>query len=111
MLLILSKKTISKTPILGEVGGCNKRLFWLRACVLQTVTSYGRLGGPFLDKICSCSKNTVKMGIFAHCLEHQKKAHKYHFEGLFSGPNRGYYLGQVKMSGCRHHQVVMWNQH
>ena len=36
-------------------------------------------------------KNTVKIGISAH-----QKAKK-HFEGLLSGPSRGYYLVQV---GC-----------
>ena len=63
-------------------------------CTLWKVVVF--LGANFWGKFVWCSQNTVKIGISA------AKANKYHFEGLFSGPSRGYYLGQVKVWGCRH---------
>ena len=36
-----------------------------------------------------------------------KQGKQIHFEGFFSGPSRGYHLGQVKVWGCRHRQQNM----
>ena len=49
---------------------------------------------PFLAKFWLMFKKHYKIGISAH-FQKQKKEKNDHFEGLLSGPSKGYYLGQV----------------
>ena len=56
-----------------------------------------RFGGPFSGQIWLMFEKHCKKSVFQHVVKRQEKANKYHSEGLFSGPSRGYYLGQVKM--------------
>ena len=80
----LSNKTTYRTPIFGDVGGCNQQMCFFITCVLENVKSY-RFGGPFSGKIMLMFKNTVKY-VFQHIFETERQI-KYHFEELLSGPD------------------------
>ena len=60
---------------------------------------------PFFGQILLDVQKHYKIGISAH-FQKQKKEKNDHFEGLLSGPSKGYYLGQVccniKMANLAH---------
>ena len=49
---------------------------------------------PFFGQILVDVQKHYKIGILAH-FQKQKKEKNDHFQGLLSGPSKGYYLGQV----------------
>ena len=53
------------------------------------------LFAPFLANVWLMFKKHYKIGISAHSRKQKKGKKNDHFEGLLSGPSKGYYLGQV----------------
>ena len=93
----------------GRVGGCNRRFVFI-AYVFQNVKRYRRdrfFLAHFWAKFGWCSK--ICKLVFEHNFKSPRKAKNTIVRGWFSGPSRGYYLGQVKMSGWRHHQDTLGN--
>ena len=84
----LPKKQLIKHQLLVKLG-YNKTCFI--TCVLFKMW---KVSPPILDTIMLTCKNTVKLVISA-LLKSKKRQYNYHFEGLLSGPSRGYDLGQA----------------
>ena len=85
------KTQVEKHQFLVKRGVATKRLF-NNLCFAQCAKlSFFPFFGQILVDV---HKNTIKIGISAH-FQKQKRDKKDHFEGLLSGPSKGYYLGQV----------------
>ena len=91
-MLFLSEKSISKTQMFGQQGGCNKTGF-LIACVFLC-EKLAVFWAPFLAKFELMFEKHCKNRYFS-TFPKAKQRQNDHFEGLLSGPSKGYYLGQV----------------
>ena len=96
MFYVSKKSKLQKTPTFGQEGVATKQ--FLITCVLQNVRSYGFVGPclgesyrfwPTLGQILvAVQKKHSKNRYFCTLKKTKKpkKAKKYHFEGLLSGP-------------------------
>ena len=92
-MFLVSKNTSWKTPNFGQKGSCNKTVFYnLCFAKCEKLSFFWPLFGKFLVDV----KKHYRIGMSAHFQsKKRKKKKKDHFEGLLSGPSKGYYLGQA----------------
>ena len=88
------KKHKLKNTNFWSKGELQQNGFFLITCVLQNVKSYRFLFAPFLAKFWLMFEKHYKNRYFSTFSKAKAKKND-HFEGLLSGPSKGYYLGQV----------------
>ena len=101
---VFQERTLIKHQFSAKLGVATKHSFI--TCVWQNVKSFFVVRPIFGQHLVDVKKH-CKYKEFQNIVKSKKRQNNSLFEGLLSGPSRGYDLGQVKMSGCKHHQDTL----